>query len=151
MILSLKVPKEQRKALLNRYSSIKSFLQRTLSETADRLIADNQIEDIERELKEYHDRKVLNGYNIHGRKHSQATKDKISKSLKERYQTEEHHLLKETKIKIGLGNKDKILSQETKDNISKANKGKVRTIEQRRNISLGHTGLTYKKRVRVSV
>lgn len=149
MIVSLKVTKEQRHALLFRYVSVKSFLQRTLLETADKLIADNQIEDIERELNEYHDRRVLNGYDIHRRKHTQATKDLISASLIKRYEGKKFPMFEETKKKIGLIHKGKITPQEVKDKISKANKNKVRTEEQRQNISLGHTGMKYKKRVKV--
>lgn len=150
MIISIKIPKEQRKALLNRYSSIKSFLQRILSETAERLIADEQMNNVEEELKEYHNRRVVNDYDIHSRKHSQATKDRISKSLKEKYQDEpKHHIFEETKRLISVGNKGKVLSQETKNNISKANTGKIRTLEQRENISKGHKGLKYKHKVKV--
>lgn len=150
MILSLRVSKEQRKALLNRYPSIKSFLQKILLDTADRIIADEQMNDIEEELKEYHDRRVLNNNDIHKRNCTQATKDKISKTLKEKYKGKKFPLFEETKILIGLGNKGKVLSQETKDAIGRGNTGKIRTEEQRENISLSHTGLKYKKRIRVS-
>jgi len=142
MILSLSVTKEQKKALLLRYSSVKFFLQKVISNKANEIMASD---DLEKELQEYHDRKVLNGYNIRKRKMTQATKDKISKTLKEKYQGTEHHLFEETKRKIGLGNKGKIISQETRDKISKKNKGKKRTKEQRENISKGHKGLKYNK------
>lgn len=120
MILSLPVTKEQKKALLLRYSSVKFFLQKAISNKANEIMASD---DLEKELQEYHDRRVLNGYNIRRRKMTQATKDKISLTLKEKYKGTEHHLFKETRVKIGLENKGKVLSKETKDKIGKAHKG----------------------------
>ena len=149
MILSLKITQEQKEALLSFYPrGIKRFIEKTISDTADRIIIERNQFNIEEEIKLSHDRQVLNNFDIRNRKHTQATKDKISKSLKEKYQGTEHHLLEETRVSIGLGNKGKVLSQATKDNISKANKGKTRTEEQRQNISLGHKGKKYRKRIK---
>lgn len=146
MIVVLKATKEQKHAILSRYPSVKSFLQRTLSATADQLIADNQIENIEEELKEYHNRKVLNGYDIHRRKHTEETKQKISKTLREKYRGKEHHLSEETKEAIRVGNTGKIVSQATRDLLSVANTGKKRTLAQRERMSLGHKGIKFEGR-----
>ena len=143
MILSLSVSKEQKRALLRRYTSIKIFLERAISNKANEITAGD---DLEKELKEYHDRRVLNGYNIRKRKMTQATKDKISKSLKDKYRGTEHHLFEETKRLISIGNKGKIISQETRDKVSKANTGKKRTEEQRKRISEGHKGLHHNRK-----
>jgi len=157
MIIYLKATQEQKKALLNRYPSINSFLQRTLSETADRLIADSEINNYEKELDEFHKRQALNeGVEwVKGtpfwknRQHTQATKDKISKSLKEKYKGKHYSLFEETKVLIGKANRGKILSEETKSAIGRGNKGKKRSLEQRQKISQGHTGMKYKKRIKV--
>lgn len=143
MIISLKVSKEQRKVLLRRYPSIKFFLQKAISNKVDEIIAGG---NLEKELQEYHDRRVLNGNDIHGRKCTQATKDKISKTLKGKYKSTEHHLFEETKRKIGSIHKGKATSQATKNKISKATTGKKRTEEQKKKISLGHTGLKYNRK-----
>ena len=148
MIINLGITKEQKKALLNRYPSVKSFLQRTLSETADRLIADYEINNYTKELDEFHARQALNeGVEwVKGtpfwkdRHHTQATKDKISKTLKEKYRGTEFHLLPETRQRISESNKGRVPwikgkhhSQKTKDLIGKA-----------------HKGMVYKKRIKVS-
>ena len=94
MILSLKISKEQQKVLLGRYPSIKFFLQKAISNKANEIIAGG---DLEKELQEYHDRRVLNGNDIHKRKCTQATKDKVSKTLKEKYRGKEFTVLSETR------------------------------------------------------
>jgi len=66
--------------------------------------------------------------------------------LKEKYKGGHYPLLEESKIKIALANKGKIVSQATRDKVSKANTGKKRTEEQKKRISLGHKGLKYRKR-----
>ena len=150
MILSLSVTKEQKKALLLRYSSVKFFLQKAISKKANEILENNPL-DVDSEG--YHKRQALNAGIEHeenqpwwkNRKHSQATKDKIRKTLKEKYQGTEHHLFEETKIKIGLANKGKIVSQATRNKISKANSGKKRTDAQRERIGEGHKGLHYNK------
>lgn len=144
MILYFRIDKRQKEALLSLYPDIRRFVEKTILVTADKIIIERDLFDIEKELSEYHDRRVLNNYDIHKRKMTQTTKDKISKSLKGKY-TGWHHF-PETKKLISLGNKGKTISQITKDAISKANKGKKRTEEQRRNIGLAHRGLKYKKR-----
>lgn len=146
MIISLKISKEQKEILLLRYPSVKFFIQKAVIDYADKIIIEQEQFNVEKELKEYHNRKVLNDYDFHNRKHSQKTKDKIKKTLKEKYKGQHFSLSEETKILIGLGNKGKVLSQETKDAIGRGNRGKKRTDEQKRNISKGHKGLKYKKR-----
>lgn len=149
MILSFKITKEQKKALLSFYpGGIKQFVEKTISDTADRIIIEKDLSNVEEELRAYHSRRVLNNYDIHKRKMTQATKDKISKGLKatsERQGWKGTPLFEETKILIGLKHKGKILSQETKDAIGRGNAGKKRTKEQRGNISKSHKGLKYKK------
>lgn len=153
MILSFKISRDQKKALLSFYpGGIKQFVEKTISDTADKIIIERENFNVDKELKEYHDRKVLNDHDFHKRKCSQATKDKISKGLKatsEKQGWKGIPLLEETKILIGLKNKGKILSQATKDAISDGNKGKIRTEEWRQNISKAKTGQKYKKRVKV--
>jgi len=151
MILSFKITREQKEALLSLYPDIKSFVEKTIVATADKIIIDQDNFNVEKELAEYHDRRVLNNYNPKKRKTTQATKDKISKTLKEKYKGKHYPLMKETKIKIGLAHKGKIVSQSTRDKVSKANKGKKRSEEQRENIRKGHKGLKYKKRVKVEL
>lgn len=168
MIVSLKISREQKEAVLSRYPSVKFFLLKALIDYADKILIEEGQFNIEKESKEYHDRCVLNGYDIHKRKMTQATKDKISKGLKatsKRQGWKGIPLLEETKRLIGLKHKGKILSQATKDAIGKGNRGKKRTKEQRENLSkaktgqsrklskehkknigLAHKGMTYKKR-----
>jgi len=146
MILSFKITREQKEALLSFYpGGIKQFVEKTISDIADGIIIERDLFDTDKELDEYHDRRFLNRNNIHGRKCTQATKDKISKTLKEKYKGKHYPLLEETKIKIGLIHKGKIVSQATRDKVSGANKGKKRTEQQKRNIGLAHKGLKYKK------
>ena len=144
MILYFRITKERKEALLSLYPDIKSFVEKTISNTADKIIIEREQFNIERESKELHDRRVLNDYDIHKRKMTQATKDKISKALKGRGKG--IPLFEETKIKIGLIHKGKIVSQETREKIRLANTGKKRTEEQKQNIGLAHKGLKYKKR-----
>jgi len=143
MILYFRITREQKEALLSLYPDIKSFVEKTISDTADKIIIERDLFNIDKELEEYHSRRVLNGYDHKKRKMTQATKDKISKALKGRGKG--IPLFEETKIKIGLIHKGKIISQETREKLSLANKGKKRTEEQRRNIGLTHKGLKYKK------
>jgi len=146
MIISLRISKEQKEVLLLKYHSIKFFIQKAINDQVNKIIIEGEQFDIEKEAKEYHNRKVLNDYGIHNRKHTQKTKDKIKNTLKEKYKGKHYPLLEETKVLIGLKHKGKILSQTTKDAISKANTGKKRTKEQRENIAKSHKGLKYKKR-----
>ena len=153
MILYFSITKEHRRALLFRYPDIRKFVEKTLANIADRIISERGQYDIEREYREYSDRRTLNGKNIHGRKMTQATKDKIKKSLlatSKRQGWKGTPLLEETRVKIGLIHKGKIVSKETRAKISKANRGKIRTEEQRQNMSLAKTGQKYKKRVKVN-
>ena len=144
MILYFRITKEQKKALLSLYPDIKRFVEKTISDTADRIIIERDLSDIDKELKEYHDRRILNNYNPKRRKMTQETKDKISKAQKGKHTG--WHQFPETKRLIGLAHKGKIVSQETREKIRLANIGKKRTEEQRRNIGLAHKGLKYKKR-----
>jgi len=92
----------------------------------------------------------LNGYDFKKRKMTQATKDKISKSLlaiSERQGWKGTPLLPETIEKL----KGHIVAKETRDLISKGNKGQKRSEEQRENISLGHIGLKYKKHAKAGL
>lgn len=145
MIISLRISKEKKRVLLLKYPSVRFFIQKAITDQVNKIIIERKQFDIEKELKEYHNRKVLNDYGIHNRKHTQKTKDKIKNTLKEKYKGKHYPLLEETRILIGLKHKGKILSQATKDAISKANTGKKRTKEQRKNISKAKTGQKYKK------
>lgn len=136
----LRISKEQEKTILLRYPDIKFFLEKMISNTVEKIIIEGEQFNVEEELKGYHDRRVLNDYNPKKRKMTQATKDKISKALKAKG-WKGIPLLEETKIKIGLAHKGKIVSKETREKISKANRGKKRTEEQRERISLGHRGI----------
>jgi len=149
MILLVNITKEQKEALLSFYPDIKKFVERTISDTADRIIIERDLSDIDKELTEYHGRRTLNRNNIHGRKCTQATKDKISKAQKGKHTG--WHQFPETKRLIGLAHKGKIVSQATRDKVSKANKGKKRTEEQRKNISLGHKGMKNRKHAKAGL
>ncbi len=79
-----------------------------------------------------------------GKKHSEETKKKMSKNHKGLIFTKQHcenislgkmNPSEETRIKISLGNKGKIISQETRKILSKKNKGKKLTEETKRRIS----------------
>jgi len=151
MILCFKITKEQKLALLSLYPSIKYFVEKAIINTAEKIIIDQDNFNVEEELAAYHNRRILNDYNPKKRKMTQATKNKISKTLKEKYRGTEHHLFEETKRLISIGNKGKIISQETRDKISKANKGKKRTEEQKRKMSLSRIGKKHKKREKVEL
>ena len=149
MILYFRISKEQKQALLYRYPDIRSFVEKTISDTADKIIIERGQFDVEKDLREYHDRLVLNGENVKKKRHkcTQATKDKISKALKENFKGEHYHLFPETKEKIRLANIGKHSgkrSEEAKLKMSLAKKGKKLTEEHKRNISLGHKGKKYK-------
>lgn len=155
MILLINITRERKKALLSIYPSIKFFIDKTIENTADRIIIENMQYNIDEELKEYHDRVILNGAGPH-RKHktTEATKDKIKKGLKKyfsQFEGQGFHLFPETKRLIGLANKGKIVSQATRDKISEANKGKKRTEEQKKRLSLAKTGQKYKKHAKVKL
>jgi len=64
------------------HPDIRSWLEETISKIADRIITSQF--DIDRELKEYRDRQVLNNYNIKGRKQTEETKRKIRLGHKKR-------------------------------------------------------------------
>jgi len=145
-IFRLNISGEQEKAILIRYPDIKYFLESMIFNTAEKIIIDQDNFNVEKELAEYHNRRILNNYNPKKRKMTQATKDKISKALKGRGKG--IPLFEETKIKIGLAHKGKIISKETREKIRLANKGKKRTEEQKRRMSLGRMGMKYKKCVK---
>ena len=145
MILSFKISRDQRRALLFIYPSIKTFVENTIQNTADKIIIERDLFNVDKELREYHDRRVLNDYDFKKRKMTQETKDKISKSLKatsEKQGWKGMKLLEETRQKL-IGH---IVSKKTRDNISKANKGQKRSEKQRQNISSGKTGTKYTKK-----
>ena len=138
MILLVNITKERKKALLSRYPDIKYFI----DETADRIIIERGQSDIDKELKEYRDRRALNSDDFRKREVTQATKDKISKTLKAKG-WKGIPLLEETRQKM-IGH---IVTKETREAISKGNKGQKRSEEQRQNLSLGHKGMKYKKKL----
>lgn len=141
MILFIKIRDDQKKALLSLYPDIKVFVEKTISDTADKIIIDQDNFNVEKELAAYHDRRVLNGEKCNRRrKCNQATKDKISQSLKGKYTG--WHQFPETIEKIRLANIGKHSGPNLKS------RGKKRTEEQRINIGLGHMGMKYKKRVK---
>lgn len=87
-MLKLRISEERENAILLRYPDIKSFLEKMILNTADKIM---EITDFnETDIEEYHERQVLNkdvkwipGQPYwKGRKHTQKTKDRISKSLK---------------------------------------------------------------------
>jgi len=153
LFFSFRITRKQKEALLSLYPDIKSFVEKTIQNTTDKIIIGRDLFVDDEDLEAYHDRRVLNGSGP-GRKRivTQATKDKIKKSLKKYYaqfEGQEFHLFPETKRLIGLAHKGKIVSQATRDKMSKANKGKIRTEEQRQNISKAKTGQKYKKHVKI--
>ena len=147
MILYFRITADQKRALLFRYPDVRKFVERIISDTADKIIIERGQFDIDKELWEYHNRQILTGSGPHRKRIvTQATRDKISKSLKatsEKQGWKGMKLLEETRLKM-IG---RIVSKETREAISKHNKGKIRSEEQRGNISLGKTGQKYKKRV----
>lgn len=141
MILSFRITREQKETLLTIYPSVKYLIDKTIKDVADKIIMEGNQNDIERDIKEYHDRQVLNGYDFRSRKMTQDTKDKISKSLKSKgYKG--IPLFEETKLAISKANIGKHSGPNLKS------RGKKRTEEQRKNISLGKIGMKYKKRVK---
>lgn len=145
MILFIEITKEQKKALLTVSPSIKEWVNRAIEKATEKITNENLF-ITDRDLEEYQNRLALNGCGPNRKRIvTQATKDKISKALKERYKGEHHHLFEETKRKIGLIHKGKTVSKATRDKISRANKGKKRTAEQRKRLSLAKTGQRYKK------
>jgi len=141
MLLYFRITKEEKKALLFRYPSIRDFVERIISDTAFKILMERNFCDVNKELDQYQERRAFNKNNIHGRKVTQATKDKISKTLKAKG-WKGIPLLEETKEKL----RGHIVTQETRDKISRANKGKKRSEQQRKNLSLGKAGMAYKKR-----
>jgi len=138
MILSIRITSEQKKALLTIYPSVKYLIEKTIKDVADKIIAEGEQSNIEKDIAEYKARRELNSYDIRKRKMTQATKDKISKALKAKgYKG--IPLFEETKKAIGLAN----IGKHSGPNLKA--RGKKRTEEQRKNISLGKIGMKYKK------
>ena len=151
MILYFRITADQKRALLFRYPDIRNFVEKTISDEADKIIIERGQFDVEKELQGYHDRLVLNGAGPHRkRKMTQETKDKIRKSLEKyfaQFEGQEFHLFPETKEAIRLANIGKHSgkrSEEAKLKMSLAKKGKELTEEHKRNIGLGHKGKKYK-------
>ena len=146
MLLYFRITKEEKKALLLRYISIRSFVERIVSDTAFKILMERNFCDVDKELDLYHERREFNHYNIHSRKVTQETKDKISKAQKGKHTG--FHLFPETKEKIRLANIGKHSgkrSEEAKKKMSLAKLGKELTAEHKNNIGLGHKGMKYKK------
>jgi len=125
MILSIRITRQQKQALLTIYPSVKYLIEKTIKDVADKIIIEGNQSDIEKDIKEYHDRQVLNGYDFRKRKMTQATKDKISKALKGKCGG--WHTLPETKELISKANIGKHFikhTEETKRKMSLAHKGK---------------------------
>lgn len=90
--IKLKVSKEQEKAILLKYPDIKFFLEKMIFNTAEEISGIAKQNDFDLELEEYHKRQTLNK-NVgripgqpywKGRRHTQATKDKISESARKK-------------------------------------------------------------------
>ena len=146
MILSFRITKEQKKALLNVYPNIRFFVEKAVVNATNQIIKEKMYITDE-ELREYKERSALNGCGPNRKRIvTPATRDKISKTLKEKYKGQHYPLMEETKIKIGLIHKGKIVSKETREKVSKANKGQKRSEEQRKNISKAKIGQKYQKR-----
>jgi len=135
IIIKLNVSEEQEKAILSRYPDIKYFLEKTISDTIERIIGIAGLNKID--IEEYHERQALN-FGVgrmpgqpywKNRKHSQATKDKISKSLKGRGKGIPQ--LEETKRKRSLALKGIPLGPMSE--------------EHKKKIGLAHKGMKYKK------
>ena len=152
MILFIEITREQKKALLTVSPSIREWVNRAIEKATEKITNENLF-ITDQDLEDYQNRLALNGENVKTKRHkcTQATKDKISKALKERYKGKTHHLFEETKRLISIANKGRIVSQATRDKISKANKGKKRTEEQRKRLSLAKTGQKYEKRAKVNL
>ena len=146
MILLVNITQEQKKTLLNVYPSLKFFVEKAISNATNQIMKE-KLYITDEELQAYSDRIKINGSGPNRKRIvTQATKDKIRKTLKERYKDKHYPLFDSTKRLIGLAHKGKIVSQATRDKISKGNKGKIRTEEQRKRLSLAKTGQKYKKR-----
>lgn len=146
MILFIEITKEQKKALLTVSPSIKEWVNRAIKKATDK-IANENLFITDEDLKGYSNRLALNGCGPNRKRIvTQETRDKISATLKRKYEGKHYPLFEETKKKIGLIHKGKIVSQATRDKISKALKGRKRTEEQRKRLSLAKTGQKYKKR-----
>ena len=66
ILLSVRITTQQKEALLSFYpEGIKHFVEKTISETADRIIIERDLFNIDEELKAYHNRQVLNGSGPH--------------------------------------------------------------------------------------
>jgi group I intron endonuclease len=72
-----------------------------------------------------------------GQHHSEEHRQKLSKAWETRNPPSE-----ETKAKIGIGNKGKIVSKETREKLSKVNKGRPLTEEHKQKLSEVHKGKT---------
>jgi len=68
------------------HPNLRNWLEETISKIADRIITSQF--DIDRELREYKDRQILNNYNIKGRKQTEETKRKIRLGHKKRAEVE---------------------------------------------------------------
>ncbi|MBA7500798.1 hypothetical protein ES704_03559 [subsurface metagenome] len=146
MILFINITQDQKEALLTQSPSIREWVNRAIKKATEKILNENLFITDE-DLKEYSDRLALNGCGPNRKRIvTQATRDRISKTLKEKYKDGHYPLFEETKKKIGLIHKGKIVSQATRDKVSKANTGKKRTEEQKKRIGLGHKGLKYKRK-----
>jgi len=145
MILYFRITKKQKEALLTVSPSIKDWVNRAIEKATEEITNENLFITDE-DLKEYEERRALNGEGPHRRhKCTQATKDKIRKALKGRDTGWKH--FPETKEAIRLANIGKHSgkrSEEAKLKMSLAKKGKELTEEHKRNIGLGHKGKKYK-------
>jgi len=145
MILSFRITKEQKKALLNVYPNIRFFVEKAIVNATNQIIKEKMYITDE-ELREYKERSALNGCGPNRKRIvTKETRDKISKSLlatSEKQGWKGMKLLEETRQKL-IGH---IVSKKTRDNISKANKGQKRSEKQRQNISSGKTGTKYTKK-----
>ena len=142
MLLIINITKKRKKALLSFYpGGIKQFVEKTISDTADRIIIERENSNIEKELAEYHNRRVLNNYDPKRRKMTQETKNKISKAQKGKHTG--WHQFPETIEKIRLAN----VGKHSGPNIKA--RGKKRTKGQRQNISKAKTVQKYKKHVKI--
>lgn len=125
IIIKLRVSEEQEEALLLKYPNIKYFLERVIINITGKIIGTDGFNKID--IEEYHERQVLNSGvdRLPGqpywknRKHTQATKDKISSSLKAK-NWKGISLLEETKKLISLDHKGKKFTEEHRKNISKS-------------------------------
>ena len=66
------------------HPNLRNWLEETIGKMADRIIIERGQFDVDKELREYHDRQVLNNYNIKSRKQTEETKIKIRLGHKKR-------------------------------------------------------------------